>query len=238
MNVADGIDTFTLFTYTRARGRFADMENLSLYRTLRHYAWRLINKPFPAGPHVTRFYMYDHLRKVGPRLPGREGPRVLSISHSENLASLLGLTPSEVVSANHPEQNILNLNFPDASFDYVLSDQVFEHIEGDPFQAAKECRRILKPGGVAVHTTCFNIHIHGSPNDFWRFTPEALRLLHRDWSEILDAGGWGNPQVWSILDKDGMRWRGVPPITWHPMNRIAMKNDPLWPIITWVIARK
>jgi len=35
------------------------MEKLSLYRTLRHYAWRLINKPFPAGPHITR-YVADH----------------------------------------------------------------------------------------------------------------------------------------------------------------------------------
>lgn len=219
------------------------MPKLSLYRTMRHYFWRLINKPFPAGPHVTRFFLYDHLKKVGPTLPNRQGPRVLAISHSENLAQLLGLTPREVVMANYPEHNILALNFPDASFDYVLSDQVFEHIEGDPFTAAKECHRVLKPGGVAVHTTCFNIAIHSADNstqgsDFWRFTPDGLKLLHRDWSTILEVGGWGNPQVWSIVEKDGMHYRGVPPVKWHPMYRIAMKNDPLWPIVTWVIARK
>ena len=170
---------------------------------------------------------------------------MLSISHSENLVPVLGLTPSEIVSANHPHHNILNLDFPDASFDYILSDQVFEHIEGDPFQAARECHRTLKPGGVAVHTTCFNVHIHsstgdppGAPRDFWRYTPEALKLLHKDWSAILEVGGWGNRQVWDTLDKDGMRWRGVPPVKWHPMYRIAMRNDPKWPIMTWVIARK
>ncbi len=153
--------------------------------------------------------------------------------------------PSEIVSADYPDHNILSLRFPDESFDYVVSDQVFEHIEGDPFQAARECHRVLKPGGIAVHTTCFNMHIHSSDNrtpseasDFWRFTPQALRLLHRDWSQILDSGGWGNPQVWSIVAKDGMTFRGVPPISWHPMYKIAMKNDPLWPLVTWVIARK
>ena len=214
------------------------MERLSLYRTIRHYAWRLINKPFPAGPHVTRYFMYDRLKTVGPTLPNRIGPRVLSISHSENLAPLLGLKPSEVVRANHPHYNILALDFPDASFDYVVSDQVLEHIEGSPFDAIKECYRVLKPGGVAVHTTCFNIGIHASPSDFWRFTPDALRLLHKNWSAILELGGWGNPQVWTIVEKDGMRFRGVPPVKWHPMYRIAMKNDPEWPIMTWVIARK
>lgn len=217
---------------------------MNIYRMIRHYLWRLANKPFPAGPHITRFYMYEHLRKVGPSLPSRQRPRVLSISHSENLASLLGLEPIEIVQANYPEHSMLALNFPDAVFDYVLSDQVLEHVEGDPFVATKECLRVLKPGGVAVHTTCFNIHVHSSDNstpseasDFWRFTPQALRLLHRG-CEILDSGGWGNQQVWESVNKDGMRWRGVPPVTWHPMYRIAMRNDPLWPIVTWVIARK
>jgi SAM-dependent methyltransferase len=214
------------------------MDTLNPYRTIRHYLWRFVNKPFPAGPHVTRYFYYDHLKKTGERLPNRNGARVLSISHSENLAPLLGLQPSEIVSANYPDVSILALPYPDNSFDYVLSDQVFEHIEGDPFEAARECHRVLKPGGIAVHTTCFNVHIHGSPRDFWRFTPDALRLLHRDWSEVIEVGGWGNQQVWTIVAKDGMRWRGVPPLKWHPMNRIAMKNDPLWPIVTWVIARK
>ena len=214
------------------------MQRLNLYRTLRQCAWRLINKPFPAGPHVTRYFMYDRLKAIGPTLPNRAGPRVLSISHSENLVPLLGLTPSEVVAADHPDYNVLALDFPDASFDYVVSNQVLEHIEGDPFDAIKECHRVLKPGGVAVHTTCFNVHIHGSPGDFWRYTPDALKLLHKDWSEILEVGGWGNPQVWTIVEKDGMRWSGVPLVKWHPLYRIAMKNDSLWPIVTWVIARK
>jgi predicted SAM-dependent methyltransferase len=39
--------------------------------------------------------------------------------------------------------------FPDASFDYVFSEHMIEHIPfGDGMKMLTECRRILKPGGV------------------------------------------------------------------------------------------
>lgn len=39
---------------------------------------------------------------------------------------------------------------PDATFDFVFSDQVFEHVMDQP-TAFREIVRILKPGGVSVH---------------------------------------------------------------------------------------
>jgi SAM-dependent methyltransferase len=39
---------------------------------------------------------------------------------------------------------------PDASFDFVFSDQVFEHVLNQPL-AWQEIVRVLKPGGVSVH---------------------------------------------------------------------------------------
>jgi len=188
------------------------------------------------GPHITRYYMYDRLQSVGRRLPNRNG-RVLSISHSGNLVELIGLRPSEIVHADYPEHNVLSLALPDDSFDYVLSDQVLEHVEGDPYQAITECHRVLRPGGIALHTTCFMNPVHGAPMDFWRFTPFALSLLHRNWSEIIEVGGWGNFQVWSVVH-DGIRFDGVPHAKWHPLHQIAVDNDPLWPIVTWIVARK
>jgi SAM-dependent methyltransferase len=159
------------------------------------------------------------------------------MSHSENLDDLLGLDSAEIVSANYPEHDLVALNFPDESFDYVLSDQVLEHVEGNPQQAIDECYRVLRPGGVAIHTTCFINPIHGDPKDFWRFTPAALSLLHRKWSEIIEADGWGNPEVWLAV-RIGLRFVGVPHASWHPLHRLATKNNPRWPISTWVIARK
>ena len=190
----------------------------------------------PRGPHITRYFMYDRLRASGSLLPQRTG-RVLSISHSTNLADLLGIQATEIVEANYPDHNMLSLNFADGSYDFVVSDQVLEHVEGDPQQAIDECHRLLKPGGVAVHTTCFINPVHGVPKDFWRFTPEALRLLHRNWSEIIESGGWGNFAAWSVV-QDGLRFEGVPHARWHPLHWLATRNDPLWPIVTWIVARK
>lgn len=209
---------------------------MGLLRKARKLVWLLSMKGLPRGAHITRYFMYERLRSIGSLLPHRTG-RVLAISHSANLCGLLGLEPADIVEANYPEYNILSLGFPDACFDYVLSDQVLEHIEGSPQEAIDECRRVLRSGGIAVHTTCLIHPIHGAPGDFWRFTPYALSLLHQDWSKIIEVGGWGNMDVWSVVG-DRLRKEGVPHAKWHPFHRLATRNDPLWPIVTWIVAEK
>jgi len=209
---------------------------MSLLSKMRKGVWLLLMRKLARGPHITRYFLYDHLRAVGRELPVQAGT-ILAISHSANLCDLLGLTPTEVVEADYPEHDILSLDFPDASFDYVLSDQVLEHVAGSPQRAIDECHRVLRPGGIAVHTTCLLYPAHGSPGDFWRFTPEALSLLHRDWSRVIDVGGWGNRDVWPLVG-DRLLFEGVPHATWHPLHRLATRNDPLWPIVTWIVAEK
>ena len=209
---------------------------MRLSRKIRQFAWQASMTGLRRGPHVTRYYMYNRLQKLGSDLQLKPG-RVLSVSHSDKLASLLGIKANEIVSADYPEHNFLSLNFPDSSFDYVISDQVLEHVEGDPYKAVSECHRILRPGGISVLTTCFINPIHACPKDFWRFTPDALSLLNQDWSEIIEVGGWGNFATWSLV-QDGLRFTGIPNAKWHPLHKIAMHNDPLWPIVTWIIARK
>ena len=209
---------------------------MNIYRLFRKLAWRASIIGLSRGPHITRYFMYDRLKAISPKLPNKN-VRVLSISHSENLADLVGLEPSEIVSANYPEHNLLSLAFENESFDYVLSDQVLEHIEGNPQQAIDEVYRVLRPDGIAIHTTCFVNQIHGAPKDFWRFSPDALSLLHSNWREIIEVGGWGNLQVWSVV-QDGIRFCGVPHASWHPLHKLAIKNDPKWPIVTWIVAKK
>lgn len=193
---------------------------------------------FSRDTHLTRYFMYQHIAESLTALINRPSEkRVLSISHFVRLCQLLGMTQPEITEANYPEVNMLDLPFKDSLFDYVVSDQVLEHIEGDPQKAMDESWRVLKPGGIAIHTTCFMNEIHGAPSDFWRFTPNGLRLLCARFSKVLDACGWGNSCA-AFLMWLGLRNLLIPRATWHPLSRIATMNNDRIPIVTWIIAQK
>ena len=198
--------------------------------------WRLSMLGLKKGSHITRYSMYQSLSDVGKQLSRREGD-VLSISNSKYICDVLNIKPKTLSEVNFPDGNLLSLEYPDNSFDFVFTDQVLEHIEGDPQQAINESWRVLRPGGIAVHTTCFINPIHNEPGDYWRFTPDALRLLSSKFSKIISCDGWGNFEAW-LLIRNGLRFDGIPQAKWHPLHRKAVMNDPLWPIVTWVVAEK
>lgn len=76
---------------------------------------------------------------------------------------------------------------PADRFDVVVCTEVLEHTL-QPFWAADEIHRILKPGGLALVSTPFNFRIHGPLPDCWRFTEHGLRALFKDF-EIVDLKG-------------------------------------------------
>ncbi|MFO7179158.1 MAG: methyltransferase domain-containing protein [Pseudomonadota bacterium] len=178
--------------------------------------------------------MYAALKRYRTTVPQA---RALSISHSERLCEVLGIARENIVTADYPEYNILNLPREGAPFDYVVADQVLEHVEGDPRAAIASCADALKTGGLLVVTTCLMQPIHGWPGDYWRFTPDGLRLLCGDELDVLEAAGWGNPAVLA-LDWLRLRFLPVPEARWHPMHWVATWNRADWPISTWVVARK
>jgi SAM-dependent methyltransferase len=190
------------------------------------------------GPHVTRYSMYKTLGSTINDPVRGSGKTILSISHSDILIRCLGLEEAKVVEANYPEYSATDLSaFGSNEFDYVLSDQVLEHVEGNPQDVFDETLRLLKPGGIAVHTTCFINPIHGWPSDFWRFTPNCLSMLAKGFSETIEVGGFGNRATW-VLDYIGLRFVPIPHAKWHPLHIMATKNDPMWPVSTWIVARK
>jgi len=204
-------------------------------RELLKRAIKLSTRGFQCGWHVTRYTMYRRLSAfMGDQT--RFG-RVLSISESNVLHGMFDAKRSQIVVANYPEYNVLSLPFADGSFDYVVCDQVLEHVEGSAQQAVDEQHRVLKPGGWLVLTTCLMNPIHGAPGDFWRFTPDGLKYLCRGFRHIEQAEGWGNPWV-HLLDVAGVRGIPIPHARYHPLNKIATYNDPRWPVMTWVIAEK
>jgi SAM-dependent methyltransferase len=55
-------------------------------------------------------------------------------------------------------QDLERTTFADATFDLVITEDVFEHV-ADPARASAEIRRILKPGGVHVSTIAVLWHL-------------------------------------------------------------------------------
>jgi SAM-dependent methyltransferase len=51
-------------------------------------------------------------------------------------------------------EDVEQLSFEDASLDFIVSNDVFEHV-ADPVRAFRECARVLKPGGVMFATFPF-----------------------------------------------------------------------------------
>lgn len=49
-----------------------------------------------------------------------------------------------------PSERMTEIPFPDASFDFIYSYSVFEHVM-EPELALRELYRVLKPGGVSLH---------------------------------------------------------------------------------------
>lgn len=191
-----------------------------------------------SGSHITRYHMHEHLARVLASEKGTgSGDRILSISGSEELSGLIPVENTCMIRADYPEYNALDLPFADEEFDWVVCGQVLEHIEGDPRRVTDEMHRVLKPGGTAVLTTCFINPIHKYPKDLWRFSPDALRFLFRDFTAVLDAGGWGNFYVWTLVWL-GLRTLPIPHAEWHPLHKLATLNDENWPIVTWIVARK
>lgn len=76
-----------------------------------------------------------------------------------------------------------NEGIADNTFDCVVCTEVLEHTL-QPFHAADEIRRILKPGGLVFVSVPFNFRIHGPLPDCWRFTEHGLRALFSEWDIV------------------------------------------------------
>jgi SAM-dependent methyltransferase len=189
------------------------------------------------GADIFRYQMYKTLDPLMAELAAgfRNPGRLLAVSGAGPLAAPFRERGFEIVETHFPAVDWHNLPFADASFDVVVSDQVLEHI-ADPFRCAAESRRVLRPGGLQIHTTCFVNPIHDAPGDNYRFTPDGLRLVFAREQEIL-AGGWGNPLVPLMWLVPRLAFRPVPVAARNPLSWLAEWNQARWPLSTWYVGR-
>jgi len=121
-------------------------------------------------------------------------------------------------------------------YDLVYSHQVLEHL-AKPWIAAKEMVRVLRPGGIGLHTSCAFNPRHGLPafNDYYRFLPDGLAALF-DGVKILVKQGWGNRQalIYNLAVDDGHGELGGR--RFH--EAVGKRNEELYPWAVWVIFSK
>lgn len=93
-------------------------------------------------------------------------------------------------------------------FDGVVCMNVLEHLY-QPAAALSEARRVLRPGGNIVGAVPFLFNVHGSPDDYFRYTKSALTRLLSDAGfveiEVRELGSGAFAVVYHSL-MGFMRW--------------------------------
>lgn len=97
------------------------------------------------------------------------------------------------------KMDITKLDLPDASYDVIFCNHVFEHIPDDR-AAMRELRRVLKPGGWAILQTPIDLQRAITDEDPSITDPKELlrrfgqedhvRIYGRDFFDRLKASGW------------------------------------------------
>ena len=71
--------------------------------------------------------------------------------------------------------DVHQMNFMD-KFDIVICAEVIEHVL-NPFVAIEQIHGVLKSDGILLLTAPMKLEIHGSPYDYWRYTPQGFDVL-------------------------------------------------------------
>jgi SAM-dependent methyltransferase len=97
--------------------------------------------------------------------------------------------------------------FARGSFDVVVSTEMLEH-DSEFWTSMTMMGEVLKPGGLLLITARGNgFHLHGYPNDYYRFMPESFKSLLGyagcDVLEVVEDWQPGHPGVFGLGRKKG-----------------------------------
>jgi len=168
---------------------------------------------------------------VGDSIKGK-GDDTIKIKNT----ALIDMLPKgcKIVAPTYPEVDIQKMPYDDNSFDYVMADQVLEHVR-KPWVGVEEVRRVLRPGGIAVLTSALIFYMHGVPQDYWRFTPDGLKVLCENFSKIHKYGGTGDINfVLDVLHGRG----GAKVVPGSSLEKKAVACDGKNLVSVWIIAEK
>ena len=144
--------------------------------------------PFAAKDSSTYRALREHLAERPPLVPfpGLSEARAVALRRLDEVVDLSGAEArfDEARVAWRYPVDASALPFPDASFDVVLSNASFEHFE-DPGRAARECARVLAPGGLGLHQIDMRDHRDFSrPLEFLRYGDDEWRDTWRSYQRM------------------------------------------------------
>lgn len=138
----------------------------------RYWSIALQNRSFylDMAPLIARYVGGDVLDLGAGRLAWRTTLRPFARSY----------TSADLVRCHDELDHLVDLTqtlpFADHSYDTVFCCSVLEHLF-DYERAMAEMARILRPGGRLVLSLPFLFYRHGDPDDYFRFSPYAIRRL-------------------------------------------------------------
>ncbi|GIV33725.1 MAG: hypothetical protein KatS3mg031_1260 [Chitinophagales bacterium] len=184
-----------------------------------------------------RYAMYEDIyRFINEEFHGRfwENPRMVEFGGSNTLIKAIFNHPGYEIAPNYPEVDLTHLvNYADNSYDFVVLDQVLEHVH-NPVKALHEVHRILRKGGWLICTTPFLIQIHNYPSDYWRFSKEGMKQLLHAFSHV-EVKSWGNRKT-AIYHLQHEGWPSAKEI--RQQGYFDLTNEENYPYVIWSFARK
>jgi SAM-dependent methyltransferase len=142
--------------------------------------WRAARKTSPQRD--------EHARMFASFLAQCEGKPCVQISVKDEIGRKFG--PNWVSVDKYDNRPMIDrhddieaLGFADASFGGAVCWSVLEHVP-HPQTAIRELHRVLKPGGLIWIQVPFLFPYHEAPSDYWRVSPDGLRIWMAEFEEI------------------------------------------------------
>jgi SAM-dependent methyltransferase len=170
-----------------------------------------------------RYASYRHIESwVARRFPSGTGRlNIVEFGGSNGAVARLFPGSAYTVAPNWPQVDLQDLSgYETDRYDVVVVDNVLEHVP-EPGAAVENLRRVLRPGGSCIALTPFMVRVHGSPDDFVRYTDAGLRRLFRRFAEV-EVFGWGN----RFTLETTMRWGWISTRRTRRLLRVALWNEP------------
>ena len=142
---------------------------------------------------------YNSLKKID--FKNDSNIKYLTFYDMEQISNAIGLTDCVKYVLKYPENIISAVPFPDNFFDFVVTDQLLEHADSDPFGVCRELYRVTKKGGYNIHTTNWQWPSHYQPDysDYWRFSNEGLFKMFSSVGFNVTNIGYAGNFLWSLI---------------------------------------